>query len=55
MNENNPAWMAFVRPEAWVIMSKKTHGLSLTPFEKALNRFPISKLVSCGEPEGRPI
>src|SRR5712691_11989393 len=26
-------------------MSKKTHGLSLTPFEKVLNRFPISKLV----------
>ena len=26
-------------------MSKKTHGLSLTPFEKGLNRFPISKLV----------
>jgi hypothetical protein len=27
-------------------MSKKTHGLSLTPFEKVLNRFPISKCAN---------
>jgi hypothetical protein len=36
-----------------VIISKKTHGLSLTPFEKGLNRFPISKLVFLRQASGR--